>query len=81
MKYVFSVLIFCVVLFFYLHITHHLYKSNDLEIFTIENPSKDKLEEICNLRQPVLFEYKNDYIMNECNLNKLDSKYNHLILN
>ena len=33
MKYVFSILIFCVVLFFYLHINHHLYKSNDLEEF------------------------------------------------
>ena len=75
MKYVFSVLIFCVVLFFYLHITHHLYKSNDLEVFTIENPSKETLEEICNLRQPVLFDYENNHILNDCNINKLDSKY------
>ena len=59
MKYVISILIFCVVLFFYLHINHHLYKSNDLEVFTIENPSKDKLEEICHLRQPVLFDFDN----------------------
>ena len=36
MKYVISVLIFCVVLFFYLHVNHHLHKSNDLEIFTKE---------------------------------------------
>jgi len=75
MKYVISVLIFCVVLFFYLHINHHLHKSNDLEIFTIENPSKDKLEEICNLRQPVLFDYINPSILDECTLNSLNNKY------
>ncbi len=75
MKYVLSVLIFCVVLFFYLHINHHLYKSNDLEIFTIEHPSKDKLEEICNLRQPVLFDYLNQSVLDDCNLNSLNNKY------
>ena len=75
MKYVFSILIFCVVLFFYLHINHHLYKSNDLEVFTIENPSKDKLEEICHLRQPVLFDFDSPTILNECTLSNLNNKY------
>ena len=75
MKYVISVLIFCVVLFFYLHVNHHLHKSNDLEIFTIENPSKDKVEEICDLRQPVLFDYINQPILDECNLFSLNNKY------
>ena len=75
MKYVISILIFCVVLFFYLHINHHLYKSNDLEVFTIENPSKDKLEEICHLRQPVLFDFDNPTILNECVLSNLNNKY------
>ena len=50
MKELFSVVIFCVVLFLYLHITHHLNVSNDLEVYTIERPSKDKLEEICGLK-------------------------------
>ena len=58
MKIIFSMIIFCLVLFLYLHIFFHLKTSNDLEIYEIEQPSKDKLEEICDLRQPVRFDYK-----------------------
>lgn len=43
-------------LFFYLHIQFHFKISNDLEIYEIEHASKDKMEEICDLRQPVLFD-------------------------
>lgn len=46
--------IFFIVLFLYLHIQFHLKTSNDLEIYEIEQVSKDKMEEICDLRQPVL---------------------------
>jgi hypothetical protein len=48
-----SVLVFTVVLFFYLHIQFHLKTSEDLEVYELEAPSKEKLEEICDLRQPV----------------------------
>lgn len=34
--------------------------SEDLEIYEIDNASKDKLEEICDLRQPVLFDVDNE---------------------
>jgi hypothetical protein len=34
--------------------------SDDLEIYEIEQASKDKLEEICDLRQPVLLELPNE---------------------
>ena len=64
------------VLFFYLHIYYHLKKSNDLDIYTIDNPSKNRLEEICNLRQPVLFNYMNEQLLESLNLNYLESNYN-----
>ena len=51
-----GVFIFCLVLFFYLHIQFHLKTSDDLEIYEIEQASKTKMEEICDLRQPVLFD-------------------------
>jgi hypothetical protein len=51
------VLIFFLTLFFYLHINFHLKTSDDLEIFDIDQPSKEKLEEICDMRQPVLFKF------------------------
>ena len=55
-----SVIIFSIVLFLYIHMNFHLNTSNDLEVYTIENVSKDRLEEISNLKQPVLFNYEND---------------------
>lgn len=51
------IVIFCIVLFFYIQFNFHLKTSNDLEVYTIEQPSKDKLEEICNIKQPLSFEY------------------------
>jgi hypothetical protein len=52
--------IFCIVLFFYLHIQFHLKTGDDLEIYEIEQASKDRMEEICDLRQPVLFDCDED---------------------
>ena len=52
--------IFCIILFFYLHVHFHLKTGNDLEIYEIEQASKDKMEEICDLRQPVLFDCDED---------------------
>ena len=51
------ILIFFLVLFFYIHINFHLKTSDDLEIFDIDQPSKEKLEEICDMRQPVLLKF------------------------
>jgi len=38
-----------------------------LEIYEIDDVSKDKLEEICDIRQPVLFEYNNEKIIESTN--------------
>jgi hypothetical protein len=75
MQSVFAVLIFCVVLFLYLHIYFHMKTSNDLEVYEIDQPSKDKLEEVCDLRQPVLFDYANDRLMESCTLNAIRAAY------
>ena len=55
MNIIINLLIFILVLFIYLHIYFHLKTSNDLEVFEVSNLSKDRLEEVCNLRQPVTF--------------------------
>ena len=75
MQSVFAVLIFCVILFFYLHIYFHMKTSNDLEVYEIDQPSKDKLEEVCDLRQPVLFDYPNERLMESCTLSAIRSAY------
>ena len=75
MKYVFAFMIFCIVLFLYIHIFYHIKTSNDLEIYTIDVPSKEKLEEICNLRQPVIFQFNNTNIKNNCSFQAIKDKY------
>ena len=69
--------IFCIILFLYLHIQFHLKTHDDLEIYEIDQASKDKIEEICDLRQPVLFDCDEDgdKIINSTNKNTLLSNY------
>lgn len=56
-----TIFIFCIVLFMYLHIQFHFKTSDDLEIFEIEQASKDRMEEICDLRQPILFDLEPEH--------------------
>jgi hypothetical protein len=75
MNIIYIVLVFCVVLFLYLHVFFHLKTSDDLEIYEIDNPSKEKLEEICDIRQPILFEYANERILEICQKNTILDSY------
>jgi hypothetical protein len=75
MKIIIGFLIFCIILFIYLHIQFHIKKSNDLEIYEIEEVSKDKFEEICDLRQPVVFDFDNQKIIDTTNKTFVKDKY------
>ena len=75
MNYIFFIIIFVIVLFLYLHIWYHIKTSNDLEVYNIDKPSKNKLEEICNIRQPVIFNYDNEELQDKFNINNLDKNY------
>ena len=75
MQQFFAILIFCIVLFLYLHIYFQLKTSSDLEVYEIEQPSKEKLEEICDLRQPVIFDYQNDSLLETCKLSQITEHY------
>ena len=75
MKIFFTIFIFCLVLFIYLHIHFHNKTSNDLEIYELDQASKDKLEEICDIRQPVIFDFDNEKIVNATNKNTILSNY------
>jgi hypothetical protein len=66
MSIIFNILIFCLVLFIYIHVYFHLKKSDDLEVYEIDQPSKLKLEEICDIRQPVVFNFYNERIIDSC---------------
>jgi len=75
MKLLFGFLIFCIVLFIYLHIMFHLKKSDELEIYEIDNVSKEKLEEICDVRQPVMFDFDNKNILESTSKKYIEENY------
>ena len=73
---IFALFIFCIILFLYLHIQFHLKTSDELEIYEVDQASKDKMEEICDLRQPVLFDIENaNKIINTTNKMSLLENY------
>ena len=49
--------------------------SNDLEMYEIDQASKDKLEEICDIRQPVLFDFDNQKIIETTNKDYITNNY------
>lgn len=64
-----------IVLFIYTHIYYNLKTSSDLEVFEVDNLSKDKLEEICNYRQPVMIDHNVENIISQCNLQEVKKNY------
>jgi len=54
-----SVIVFILVLFIYLHLTSQWKRSEDLEIYEMDYESNAQLQEVCDVKQPVLFEFKN----------------------
>lgn len=75
MNLVIKCLVFCIVLFIYLHVFFHLKTSDDLEIYEIDQPSKERLEEICDQRQPVIFDYPNERMLDMCRNDRILSTY------
>ena len=75
MNIIITIAVFCMVLFIYLHIYFQLNTSNDLELYEIEKPSKERLEEICDLKQPIIFDFQNEKINEICNLNYINKNY------
>lgn len=49
--------------------------SDDLEMYELDEFSKDKLEEVCDMRQPVLLEFDNQKIIETTNLATLQTVY------
>ena len=54
MEILINLLILSITLFLYIHIYNQIKTSNYLEVYEIENISKDKFEELCDLKQPLL---------------------------
>lgn len=75
MSYIFELFIFLIVCFVYIHIYYHLKVSNSLEVYEIDDCTKDRFEDICNLRQPFVSKKSIVEISNVCNYKQLDNIY------
>ena len=73
MELVINFMIFCIVLFIYIHVYNHIKTSNYLEVYEIENLSKDKFEDIINFKQPLLL--NNSSLLDNIDANYLISNY------
>ena len=58
MNFYIHILLFILILFFYIHIVHQYKRSEDLEIYEMDYSSNSQLQEVCEIKQPILFEYK-----------------------
>jgi hypothetical protein len=56
----FAFLIFILILFFYIHVTAQWKTSDDLEIYESDYESPSQLQEICAVKQPVVFKFQKD---------------------
>lgn len=54
-------LIFGIILFLYIQIIHHYTRSEDLEIYEMDYINNRQLQDVCNMKQPVIFNYTNMY--------------------
>ena len=50
-----TILIVCIIILFYIHLQAQFKTSNDLELYEILNPSRIELHELCDIKQPILF--------------------------
>ena len=74
----YSIIIFSVVLLIYLHVIYHLKKNNTNEVYYLENISKEKVEELCDLRQPAVFNYENQPIRDSILVTMCDKKHDNV---
>lgn len=58
MSFLIQFIVFIIVLFVYIHITNQYKKSEDMEIYEMDYSDNAHLQEVCEIRQPVLFDFK-----------------------
>jgi hypothetical protein len=77
MNFFVSFLVFLIILFLYIHIINQLKTSEDLEIYEMDYSTNSQLQEVCEVKQPVLFEFESVYtdIFENLSKEEIFSKY------
>lgn len=70
-----NIILFVIVLILYLHIVQQLKTSEDLEIYEMDYTTNAHLQEVCDVKQPVMFEYNSvsPDLYSEITVEKLDT--------
>lgn len=66
-----TIFIFCIILIVYLHVRFHLKVNNDLDVFVVDDFKRQRINEICNLKQPFMFQYLNPELLTSMNFDFL----------
>ena len=74
MEFYWTVLIFIIVFFLYIHIIAQYKKSEDLEIYELDYVSNTDLQTVCDMKQPVLFSLNTDIVIDEQKVESYDVK-------
>lgn len=75
MNWVIQLIVFCIVLFLYIHVYHHIKTSSDLELYELDTPTKEQIEEVCDVRQPVKFVYNEPELLTYTELPYVEECY------
>ena len=59
MDFLFTLAIFIIILFLYIYIANQYKKSEDLDIYETDFSDNTQLQEVCDIRQPIIFQFKN----------------------
>ena len=71
-----NLLVLLITIFLYINIYFNLHTSDYLEIYEIDNVSKEKFEELCNIKQPLFFDsLKLDITFPDLNIDYLKKLY------
>lgn len=81
MQIIINIIIFLLTLFFYIHINFHLTTNNDLEILEVDEINKQKFEEVCDYKKPLLFKFYNEEIDNCLNIDNIINNYPNFEIN
>ena len=70
-----AILIVCIIILFYIHLREQFKTSNDLELYEILNPSRIELHELCDIKQPILFNNNELFSILGMSFEKLCTEY------
>ena len=70
----FDLFLFFIIALLFLHIRKHRYSSSDMEVLIFEGDKKEKLEIMCDFKQPIFFQInpEKENLIEKCNYDSIE---------